>query len=99
MALDMISGNEVQNKVKDGIHLVNVFGTWCGPCKMFAPILEDVSSEFEVHKIDIDENRDFATEMRVQGVPTTFIYKDGELKDQIVGFVPKDILVDRINKV
>lgn len=99
MAVKIINGLDVELKVKDGLHIVNVFGTWCGPCKMFAPILEDISKEEKVYKIDIDKNHDFAKKMQIKGVPTTLIFKDGSLKDTIVGFVPKDVLLERVNKI
>lgn len=99
MAIEMISGNQVESKVANGLHIVNVFGTWCGPCQMFGPILEEVSSDIPVHKIDVDQNQDYAQKMQIQGVPSTFIFKDGELKDTIVGFVPKEVLMQRINSI
>lgn len=99
MAIEMINGNQVETKVANGLHIVNVFGTWCGPCQMFGPILEEVSAEIPVHKIDVDQNQDYAQKMQIQGVPSTFIFKDGELKDTIVGFVPKEVLMQRINSI
>ena len=99
MAIEMISGQDVPQVTKEGVSIVNVFGTWCGPCKMLEPILEDISSENKVYKIDVDHNRDFAQEMKIQGVPSTFIYKDGELRDAITGFVPKEVLERKINEV
>lgn len=99
MAVQNIKSSELEGKLDSGLKLVNVFGTWCGPCKMFAPVLDEVSENVEVFKIDIDENREYAQEMQIQGVPTTFVYKDGKLVDQIVGFIPKDHLVRRIEEV
>jgi len=100
MAIKIISGNEAKDFAKEkGIRIINVFATWCGPCKMFGPILEEVSNTYPVGKVDIDHNQEFAKEMNVQGVPSTFIYKDGELKTSFVGFVPMPELIKKIDTI
>ena len=99
MAVENIMGSEVESKVKEGITIVNVFGSWCGPCQMFAPILEDVSSDISVYKIDIDTNQEFGKKMQIAGVPSTFIYKDGILKDTITGFIPKETLLTKVKEI
>ena len=98
MAVEIIKGTEVKSVTESGVKVVNVFGTWCGPCKMFAPVLEDISNNIPVYKIDVDQNNEFAREMKVQGVPTTFIYKDGKVVDTIVGFQPKELLEQKISE-
>lgn len=99
MAIKMINKTEVKDSTATGVSVVNVFGTWCGPCKMMSPILEEISNETPVFKVDVDENKEWAQEMKVQGVPTTFVFKDGEIKDTIVGFVPKEVLETRIKAI
>ncbi|UWD34003.1 thioredoxin family protein [Mesomycoplasma molare] len=71
-----------------GVQLLNFHATWCGPCKMLAPVLKQVAEELkiEVYKVDVDQDREFAREMGVSGTPTTFIYKDGKLVSHIVGY-------------
>ena len=97
MSIKMINENEIKDFIKeDGIRVVNVFATWCGPCTMFGPILEEVSKTYPVGKVDIDKNRDFAQEMGIHGVPATFIYKDGELKTTFTGFVPMPEVIKKI---
>ncbi|MGZ9413829.1 thioredoxin family protein [Mycoplasma sp. 480] len=71
-----------------GVQLLNFHATWCGPCKMLAPVLKEVAEKMniEVYKVDVDQDRNFAREMGVSGTPTTFIYKDGKLVSHIVGY-------------
>ena len=99
MAVKQINSSELSNELKDGITIVNLFGTWCGACKMFAPVLDDLSNELPVYKIDIDLNREFTNEMEVQAVPTTLIYKDGKLADKVLGFIPKNNLLKKIEEL
>lgn len=101
MAIEVISQEELVKKINKGIQVVNVFATWCGPCKMLAPVLEDASEELSMTfmKVDLDQNRDYATANEVQGVPNTMIFKDGVLVDRIVGFVPRHKLIEAIKAV
>lgn len=81
--------------------LVDFFATWCGPCKMLAPILEEIEKEFaeslEVVKIDIDKCEDLAREYNVMSVPTVMMFVGGEQKCREVGFMPKNKILDMIN--
>lgn len=98
MALEVIRASEVADKTKGvRVTIVNLFATWCGPCKMLAPILEEINEEgTPVFKIDVDQDGDFAKELGVRGVPTTLIYKDGNLVNKVDGFVPKQVLLEKI---
>ena len=75
-----------------GVVVVDFFATWCAPCKMLAPVLEEISEEVKeakIVKIDVDENPLAANLYHVSSIPTIKIFKDGELKDSKVGFQPK----------
>jgi len=75
--------------------LVDFFATWCGPCKMIGPVVEQIASEnddISVVKIDIDEEPELASKYQVTGVPTIMLFKGGEVKDISVGVVPKSKL-------
>ena len=89
--------------IKEGVTLVDFFATWCGPCKMLTPILEEVSKEFEgrakVVKVDVDELRDLAIEYRIASVPTVMLFKNGEFIAQTMGFRPKQQFTDALEKV
>jgi len=72
--------------------LVDYWAPWCGPCKMAAPVLEKIAGEFQgrlkVCKINVDEQREVAGRYRIMSIPTMFLFKDGEVVDQIVGVTP-----------
>ena len=82
--------------------VVDMFATWCGPCKMMAPVVEEIAKEYEgiakVGKVDIDQDSDLAARYSIMSVPTFLIFKNGEVVDKVVGGVPKDILTQAIEK-
>lgn len=76
--------------------LLDFFATWCGPCKMLSPVLEQVSAEnteFKVGKIDIDAQPELASEFHIMSVPTLVVIKDGKVVNQASGFRPKEQVV------
>ncbi len=81
--------------------LVDFWATWCGPCKMIAPIVEELAGEYEgnlrVLKLDVDENGGIAARYNVMSIPTLGIFRGGELIERIVGYMPKDQLKKRID--
>lgn len=100
--MSIIKGNEqdFQSLVNDGLVLVDFFATWCGPCKMLGPILEEISndrSEVNIVKIDVDENPNLARNFGVMSVPTLILFKEGKQVSQQNGYMTKDDLIDWIN--
>ena len=77
--------------------LVDYWAEWCGPCKMVAPILEevalDMSDKLTVGKVDVDENQELAAQLNIMSIPTLVLFKDGEIVDQAIGALPKSQLL------
>lgn len=87
--------NEFKDVVSDGYVLVDFFATWCGPCKMLSPVLEEVEnerSEVTIAKVDIDDNIEIAKSFGVMSVPTLILFKNGEVIDKKIGYMPKEKL-------
>lgn len=102
--LKHINQNEFQSEVLDnkGVVVVDFFATWCGPCKMLAPILEELQEELsdvKIVKIDVDENPELANKYGIASIPTIKIFKDGNDVDTKVGFMPKEMLKESIEEV
>lgn len=83
--------------------LVDFSATWCGPCKKLEPVVHEIAGEFEgrlkVVKVDVDQARQTAAKFGVMSVPTVFLFKAGEVKDQHVGLASKGMLADKVQKV
>lgn len=85
-----------------GIVLVDVYATWCGPCKMLSPIVDAIAEEekdIKVGKIDVDVNTEVAEAYQVMSIPTLLLFKNGELMEKAVGLQTKDQILAMINKV
>ena len=82
--------------------LVDFWASWCGPCRMLGPILEEIASEqpdrLKVVKVNIDENHENAFKCGVTSVPTMVLFKDGQVVDRIVGAMPKRAIADRLER-
>ena len=83
--------------------LLDFWATWCGPCKMIAPILEEIASEYpdkvKVTKLDVDSNARTAGKYNIMSIPSLLFFKNGEVVDQVVGAIPKAQLTARLEKV
>ena len=74
----------------DGIVIVDFFATWCGPCQMLSPILEELSTTYKVCKVNVDENQELSREYGIMSIPTVFIYKDGKQINKFIGYKTKE---------
>ena len=85
----------------DKVTLVDLWAEWCGPCKMMTPVIDELSTEYEgravIGKLNVDDNPNVPTEYNVRGIPTFLIFKNGELKDKVVGAQTKQVLKDKID--
>lgn len=82
--------------------LVDFWATWCGPCRMLAPVVDEVSREYAdtlaVGKINVDDCPDLAQQFGVMSIPTLILFKDGQIVDKRVGYQPKNALEDMLKK-
>ena len=89
---------ELQKVTKEGKVLVDFFATWCGPCKMIAPVLEELAEDpsfgAKIVKVDVDEAVDAAMAFKVQAIPTLMLFVDGKAVKTQLGFQRKDQIVD-----
>ena len=81
--------------------IVDFWATWCGPCRMLSPLLDEVEEEMadkiSVVKVNVDDADEIAMKYRIMNIPTLLFFKGGQLVDKTVGAMPKNVLVDRIN--
>jgi thioredoxin 1 len=98
MATVKVDKNNFQSEVLQSSEpvVVDFWAEWCGPCKMIAPALEEISTEMQgkvkIAKLNIDENQELAIQFGVRSIPTLLMFKDGELASNMVGAVPKSKL-------
>ena len=82
--------------------VVDIWATWCGPCRMYSPIVEDTSKDYDGKvkfvKVDADENQNIAAKYNIMSIPTTLLIKDGKVKAMQVGAVPKETLKKWIDR-
>jgi thioredoxin 1 len=87
----------------ESLVMVDFWATWCGPCKIVAPVVEELAKEYEGKvtfvKVNTDENQDLATRFNIRGIPTLMFFKGGDVKDQVVGAVPKAQLKSKIDSL
>ena len=92
----IIKTSEFRSEVeeKQGVVVVDFFATWCGPCKMLAPVFEALGTEMDgkakFFKLDVDQSLEIAQQFSVSTVPTMIIFKDGIVVDKMIGFIPKE---------
>ena len=81
--------------------VVDFWATWCGPCQMLGPVLEEVANEkegkFIVGKVNVDDQAEIAMQYKISAIPTLLVFENGEVKKQTMGFLPKDKLLEFIN--
>lgn len=100
-----ITTNSFQSLVLDNNRpvLVDVYADWCGPCKMLAPIVESLSEAYQgklqFGKLNIDENPEIASKYRIISIPTLLLFKNGELKDTVIGLVSAEELRQHIDSL
>ncbi|EGQ2761209.1 thioredoxin [Staphylococcus pseudintermedius] len=102
MAIIEVKDSNFDEQIQSGVKLVDFWATWCGPCKMIAPVLEDLAVDYEgkadILKLDVDQNQATAAKFEVMSIPTLILFKDGQPVDKVVGFQPKENLAQVLDK-
>ncbi len=80
--------------------LIDFWAVWCGPCKMIAPVVEEIATEYDgklkVGKLDVDNNPEVSMKFGIRSIPTLMVFKGGKVVEQIIGAVPKRNLLDKV---
>ena len=98
----VLNENNFDNTVANGLVLVDFWATWCGPCKMLAPTIDAIATEYKdrvvVGKVDVDENEAIARRFGIMSIPTLFLFKDGEVVEKLVGYRLKAQIAEVLDK-
>ena len=98
-----LTNDNFEATVGEGVSLVDFWAPWCGPCRMIAPVIEELAEEFEekanICKVNTDEQQDLAVKYGIRSIPTIIFMKDGEIVDQMVGASSKQAFADKINSL
>ena len=90
-------GEDFDSLVKEGVHVIDFYADWCGPCKMLGSILEEIN-DVDIIKVNVDTYSDLANKFRIMSIPHLVFYKDGEIICSSVGFIDKETLLEKIEE-
>lgn len=97
------TNDNFEETTQSGVAVADFWAPWCGPCRMVAPIIEELATEYKgkavIGKVNTDEEGDLATKFGIRSIPTILFFKDGKLVDQMVGAASKQAFADKINSL
>ena len=102
MALEITDANFKETVLdSDKPVLVDFWATWCGPCRMVGPIVDELANDYEgkavVVKVNVDDNSTVPSEYGIRNIPALLIFKNGEIVDKLIGAVPKNVLAEKLD--
>jgi thioredoxin 1 len=96
-----LTNSNFDSTVAEGVTMVDFWAPWCGPCRMIAPVVEELAEDFEgkatIAKVNTDEEQDVAVKYGIRSIPTILFFKNGEVVDQMVGAAGKGVFADKLN--
>ncbi len=96
-----LTKDNFEQTTKSGVAVVDFWAPWCGPCRMLAPVIDELASEFEgraaICKVNTDEQQELSEQFGIKSIPTIIFMKDGQTQDQIIGATSKKVIADKIN--
>ncbi len=98
-----LNNSNFESTINEGLTLVDFWAPWCGPCRMIAPIIEELAEDFDgkatIAKVNTDEEQDIAIKFGIRSIPTILFFKDGKVVDQMIGAAGKNVIADKIDSL
>ena len=96
-----VTASNIEDTIKEGVALVDFWAPWCGPCRMIAPVIEELAEDFDgkakICKVNTDEEQDIAIKYGIRSIPTIILFKDGVVVEQMVGAASKQAFEEKLN--
>ena len=96
-----LTNDNFDTTINEGVAMVDFWAPWCGPCRMIAPVIDELAEDFDgkakICKVNTDEQQDIAIKYGIRSIPTILFFKNGEMVDQMVGAASKDTFAEKLN--
>ena len=101
-SVKVLNTDSFDSQVNSGVTVIDFWAPWCGPCKMLAPVIEQISDEYsgrlQICKVNVDDNQELAARYGIMSIPSVLVFKNGEVVDKMVGSRPKSQIKEMIDK-